>query len=213
MDIKIAEIGTRLTDIEKKQVEHDKRIRKLEKEDYNVQKVSETLQYLQEYGRRNTIELHGIPQDEGENLFEIIKDIGKVLNVNVTDNHIDATHRLNYASGVNPVIVKFANRWVCDMIKSSRRKKKIFANNIGFEDSQSRIYINVSLTKATSYLAMKTRKEFKRRNCAVWVDDGANIWVKKIYESQQEADLHKNEKFKIVSEEQFVPLLQQLDLF
>lgn len=50
---------------------------------------------LEQYTRRHNLEIHGIPEQTGENLAEQAITLGKALNVTIRDDDIDICHRLS----------------------------------------------------------------------------------------------------------------------
>lgn len=42
----------------------------------------------------NSLEINGIPEKNNENMADIIKMVGKVLGIEIEEEHIDACHRL-----------------------------------------------------------------------------------------------------------------------
>lgn len=176
-----------------------------------VESARSTIEHLEDYGRRNTIEVHGVPLTEEENLFEIIKDLGKALNVKIEDHNIDALHRLPSRVNKNVIIVKFSNRWICDTLKRNRLGKKLCTSMIGFNE-MSRIYINVSLGRNKSYLAKQTRKMFRDYDASVRVDDGGSIYVQKWYESAAVARQNRDKKCLVTSCEDFNGIIAKLQL-
>lgn len=46
------------------------------------------------YSRMNSLEINWIPEENNENMVDIIKMVGKVLGIEIEEEHIDASHRL-----------------------------------------------------------------------------------------------------------------------
>lgn len=90
--------------------------------------------------------IHGVQVEENGNLFEVMKDIARVVDVTINDGDIDAIHRIPTKKPDQPIVVKFTNRWKSDEIKWKRRGKRINASDIGFE-TESAIYIEQSVSK------------------------------------------------------------------
>ncbi len=184
----VDQIKSRLESVEEQADENSRRIYELETKNEALQKdlnrCMDTINHMNEYGRRNTLEIFGVPMVEDENLFEIIGDIGKVCNVSINNSNIDAIHRDSRKIS-NPIVVKFVQRELCNELKYKRQGKKISASQIGFDGDHSRIFLNVLLTKEKSYIAYKARLESKNLKIKenilthVWVDDASKIWIKK----------------------------------
>lgn len=104
--------------------------------------------------------MHGVPSDPDETksmLLEIIRDIGNFYQVKIEQNNLDEYHRLP-SRARDVIIVKFANRWVMSDWLEKKFGTKLTANDIGFDNRTSRIFVNVSLTKERGQLASATRK-------------------------------------------------------
>ena len=90
--------------------------------------TEEQLDNLEQYGRRENLEIHSVPTMRNENTNQIVKTVAKALNVHVTDEHISTSHRLPVTSATPklnssqhqnrqdftkvpaPIIVRFSNR-------------------------------------------------------------------------------------------------------
>ena len=94
---------------------------------------------LEQYGRRENLELHGIPVKENENTDEIDKEVAKSLDVNLEDYVISPSHRLfdykprnerepeqanDKRNQYPPIIVRFSNRDKRNELYSKRWKIK-----------------------------------------------------------------------------------------
>ena len=67
---------------------------------------------LDQYSRRNNVEISGIPQSVSDNqLEEKVVDILKAIDVSITTNEIEACHRLGKKK--KNVIVRVINRKHC----------------------------------------------------------------------------------------------------
>lgn len=65
---------------------------------------------LEQYTRRNYIEILGITESKNENLFTIIEKIGKSLDYPINSNMIDVCHRIklkNKKESRSPILVRF----------------------------------------------------------------------------------------------------------
>ena len=71
----------------------------------------------EQYTRKFNVEMHGIPECEGENLADIIIKIGQKISVDITSQDMDIVHRLRKKTPTTkPIIVRF----------TSYRKKREF---------------------------------------------------------------------------------------
>ena len=105
---------------------------------------------FEQYGRRECLEVRGIPQLHGKNTNEIVMKVG----VTIKQEDISVSHRLpvqgSNATNFNPVIiVKFIRRDVRDQLFAARYKlKDLTTKDMGYSRSTpSKIFIVESLTK------------------------------------------------------------------
>ena len=74
------------------------------------------LDKLEQYGRRENLEIHGVPTMRNENTNQIVKTVAKALNVQLDERHILTSHRLSKSQNQKetrqypPIIVRFSNR-------------------------------------------------------------------------------------------------------
>ena len=121
-----------LTDIKKLKNQNQSIIEEFSQINQNVEQIhkqqienEEQLARLEQYGRRENLELHGIPVKENENTNEVVKEIAKSLDVNLEDHVISTSHRLfdhkprnerepgqanDKRNRYPPIIVRFLNR-------------------------------------------------------------------------------------------------------
>ena len=105
-------------------------------------KSEQQLDQLEQYGRRENLEIHGIPVMRHENTNQIIKAVAKSINVELNDSQISTSHRLiqpqssssnsqqQAKNHVNrqppPIIVRFNNR---DKRNEIFRRRKLLRRN------------------------------------------------------------------------------------
>ena len=76
---------------------------------------------LEQYTRRNNIEIQGIPpQAPDEKLEEKVIEVFDGMNIAITKNHVEDCHRLSKSS--KSTIVRFVNRRHCNAILSKKFK-------------------------------------------------------------------------------------------
>ena len=121
---------------------------------------------LDQYSRRNNIEISGIPQSVSDiQLEEKVIDILKVIDVNITMNEIEACHRLG--KKMKNVIVQVINRKHClKALRNKRKLKSIDKNAIGIPNAN--LFISENLTPANSKLEFncgKLKRDSKIEKC------------------------------------------------
>ena len=138
---------------------------------------------LQQYIRRNNIEICGIPDDiNDKDLEKKVLEIADIIGIKVESDDVEACHRLKAKKkekGPKKTIVRFVNRKFCD--RFHRNKKKLHDRNntsvqdklreIGFRD---KIYVNCNLCPYNKFLWGKCKKLYDERLIArFWVFNGS----------------------------------------
>ena len=112
---------------------------------------------LEQYTRRNNIEIQGIPlRIPDEKLEEKVIDVFGAINIAITKNDVEDCHRLGKSS--ESTIVRFVNRKHCNAILSKKfETSKIDKSKLGFE-SNVKLYVSEILTPYNQHLAWKCRE-------------------------------------------------------
>lgn len=149
------------------------------------------VEYLNQRERSNNLEICGIPEKRGENIIEIIKKIGNVVGVSISQDDIVSGHRVARFRGEGPalpknIIVKFSSgnkkRDVLNAAKT-RRNPGLSAVDMGFSQ-EVKIFINEHLSPFYKLLHKKAREFCKAANYKYcWVKD-MKIFVKKADDSR-----------------------------
>lgn len=118
--------------------------------------------------RKNTVLIHGVPEQQGENVLEVVTNFFnkelKPRDLVLSKSHIDYCYRLRGTAGKQrPVLVKFASYWVKSDVWFAKKqlKGKPFS-------------LSESLTHMRSRLLKEVKDRFGYRS--VWTGDG-NIFV------------------------------------
>lgn len=132
---------------------------------------------LEQYGRRECLEIKGIPVTQDEDTDAIIIDIAAKIGVAIDRKEISVSHRNpgppNSRSSTEyhpPIIVKFTRRNTRDNIYRARFKlKRMTTKDLGYNRyHDSKIYIEESLTKdrkAIHKACLRFKKEQKWKYC------------------------------------------------
>ena len=112
---------------------------------------------IEQYGRRECIEVSGVPPKDSENAEEIVIALAKAIGVDVQKEDISACHRVKKSKGDPIIITKFVNRKLKEQIMAHRknlRNKTVGSLKLSENDSKldGRIFINDSLTSANRNL-------------------------------------------------------------
>ena len=138
-----------------------------------VYRIECAIDEVQQYSRRDCLEITGIPILPEENPKQLIKEIGTLIDVNVEDAHLAAAHRLPDTKNVkHRLIVKFLHR---DKREEMYKKRgNLIGKNISnlpsvqaamglAATSNNKIHINESLTGYRKQLFGRIN-DFKRKN-------------------------------------------------
>lgn len=142
------------------------------------------LRSTEQYSRSNCLEIHGVPEERSESVIDVVKKVGRVLNFEVKEDMIDAVHRLAKNTR-NPtahrgIIVKFCRRVEMEQFRAKTRVKNGFsASELGYK-TESRVFVNLSLSKDTRILWAETRAFRKQRNYKyAWISSSGKIFLRK----------------------------------
>lgn len=133
------------------------------------------------------MEIHGIPQKQNENVYEVIKSVASKLECELNIRDIDACHRVHaYTPNLSqksdkPIIVKFIARMKKDELLGAARKQKGYVTtaDLGIDDVWNPVFINEHLTFNNKLLYKKVRDfcvAHSYKFC--WVRDG-KIYIRK----------------------------------
>lgn len=135
-----------------------------------------------QYSRRNSVEIYGIPEAPNESTYEIVKNVGRALDLTITSEMIDVCHRLRKSANQTSagIIVKFVRRSDKDDFLQKRKvKRTLNAGHIGFNTGEP-IYVNQSLSvNRRSVFALARRVKREKGFAYLWIDKVGNIKLRK----------------------------------
>lgn len=160
--------------------------KKVEEQDRNINELYGQQDDLDQYTRKHTLEIHGIPENLYTATEDVVIKLGERLNVPITNEDIDISHKL--FSGKNQpkgIIVKFLSH----KKKAQLYRKRIELKNVKISDlfpdcstadvvQSTRIFINENLTQYRRGI-MKKANKMRRDGMiqSVWSLDG-KLYVK-----------------------------------
>lgn len=125
---------------------------------------------LEQYIRRECLEIRGVPLGEEEDTNEIIRKVGDLVDVDIADKDISVSHRLpsKNHNADSSIIVKFVRRDIRDILYKSRtslRNKTTHDLDPRYRRGQAKkIFIVESLTRKNNLLfnqCLKKKRELK----------------------------------------------------
>lgn len=120
----------------------------LEKKVVEVENVNEA---LEQYGRRNSVRISGVPVRQNEVTDDLVLDIAAALDVPMDMWEIDRSHRVGKATKRNrDILVKFV---------SYRSRQKLYSRRKELRDNDATtgVFINEDLTQSRSKLLYNAR--------------------------------------------------------
>ncbi|XP_063535721.1 uncharacterized protein LOC134748493 [Cydia strobilella] len=143
----------------------------------------------EQWVRRSNIQINGVPETKGENLFTVINSLAEACGFSLnTNTDIDFVTRVAVRNDTDnskpkPIIVKMQARYKKDDFMACLRKlKNLKAADLGYGASPNKIYINDHLSSYNKFLLKEAKqraaaKEYKFcwvRNCTVMVRRNEN---------------------------------------
>ncbi|XP_022188545.1 uncharacterized protein LOC111047172 [Nilaparvata lugens] len=115
----------------------------------NLARANGEIAALQQYSQKNCINIVGVPVQDNENIFNILRNISLFINFEFSQGIIANCHRL---SGKNrkmapPIIVKFVrNIDKQNFLQCKDGKGRVLASDIGWANDTRTIYINETMS-------------------------------------------------------------------
>ena len=146
--------------------------------------LNKSLDNLEQYTRRNSLEFHGVPENSYESTKQAILKIAAALEVQVSPSDIEISHKLRRKNNNSVIIAKFCSH----KVKTSLYKARIKLKNTKAADlypgfasavrSKDWLFINKNLTNNRRHL-LDSANQRRRDGCitSVWTMDG-KVYVK-----------------------------------
>ena len=159
-------------------------INKTDEQQEEIAELYELQDRLEQYTRKNSLEIHGIPEEAYNSTEDVVLKLAGVLEVPVAPQDIEISHKIKTKSG-KAIIVKFISHKVKTTLYRARTKLK----NIKLSDlypgssyatnaRSGKIFLNENLTSYRRRIINRANE--KRKNgelLSVWSLDGT-IFVK-----------------------------------
>ena len=157
--------------------------------DSHVKKLQILCNDMEQYSRRECVEIQGIPVSEHEDTNKIVVQVGELMGVEIKEDDISIPHRLPTSSkykgkkSVPPIIAKFVRRNVKERYFKGRKQLKDRTTcDLGISPER-RIFINESLTERNKGLFNESVKTKKDLNISyIWTSNG-KIYLRKSQDS------------------------------
>lgn len=121
---------------------------------------------LEQHSKSYNIEIQGVPCHPGENVRNTVVKISNLFGVNISPADIENCHRLGKSNRVPnkppAIIAKFYSRPLKEEVIDAKKKTKFLqARDLGYKDSNSKIYVNNHLTQINKNLYWLARTAAK----------------------------------------------------
>ena len=178
--LKLEEILAENQQIKTENAELRKTVKELEKK---VIENEAAINDLEQYGRREMIEIDGFPAKDSEDVEELVIKVAAACDVNIKPEDIEAAHHVKSRTKKNlPIIVKFKSRKTKELIMTNK-KKLANKKTTDFGYTGNDFYINESLTQRNKNLLRLTRQKKKEKGYRyAWSHNGL-IFARKDAES------------------------------
>ena len=147
----------------------------LEERDRKIDELSQRVEELEQYGRRNGVRIHGIKEEKGENTDKIVTDLAQSIGADITKHALGRSHRVGPEGGTTPrpIIAKFVGH--NHKVELMKHKKNL--RELGPKGADGKplnpIYINEDLTKTRVKWAQRARALKKAGKVSdTWTRDG-----------------------------------------
>ena len=161
--------------------------KKLNRESEETGRLKEELDNLEQYTRKNSLEIHGVPEDAYSSTEEVVIKVGEILSVPIKPEDIEISHKLNTRNNKNkPITVKFLSHKANSKLHKSRvMLKPVKASDVfpsgsysAAVDREPCIFINENLTAYQRKIFKKANKMRKDELIqSIWTLDG-KVYVK-----------------------------------
>ncbi|XP_039297643.1 uncharacterized protein LOC120354478 [Nilaparvata lugens] len=135
----------------------------------------------EQYSKLRNIEIQGIPEKEGEDIYQLLSAISKILKVTYQPCEILIAHRLAPSRNNSPstIVVSFVRRSVRAEWLKAARMIKIKASDVMTSFRATPVYVNEHLTKRNKELLKQAKNSVKAGDEKyAWVREG-KVYVRK----------------------------------
>lgn len=148
-----------------------------------VREMEVRLEDVEQYSRANTVEIYGVPEVKGEDVYDVVKNICVALNMDTTREKIDVCHRLGKRKPQEGeekderpagIIARFVRREdKLTLLKNRKVKRNLSTEHLGFKQLATPIYINESLSPQRRKLYAAAREAKNKKDYTyLWVSNG-----------------------------------------
>jgi len=147
----------------------------------SIHKLEISAEATEQYLRRNNVEIHGIPNLQSEDVYQIVEQVSTALGTDITKANIDVAHRLKSRSPNLPeaILVKFTQRWLKEDLIERSKKKRITTEDLGIPGPKRNIYLSPHLSPNQKILHRRARHLRHYGFNFVWISRDNKIWIRR----------------------------------
>ena len=157
--------------------ELEKRDKKIEQLEQQVQQQQQAINDLEQYSRRNILNIDGVPESEGEQPVKVAIEIAKLAGVKLSPPDIDRAHRLGRPRGntrPRTILVKFVTYQKREELWAARKnlkKAELPGTSMFTAETRKNIFLAENLTQENQRV-MFTARQLRRdgKLWAAWTD-------------------------------------------
>lgn len=142
----------------------------------DVLELKDRVRSLEQYSRRNNLEISGVPETPKEDTISLLKDIAISIGVELDETQINATHRIPSFNKRRPppIIVQFHQKMIKDTwIKKFKETKSLSAKQVNSTYPDQRIYISDHLSPENKQFLAKLKAKCREVGYKfAWTRDG-----------------------------------------
>lgn len=127
-----------------------------------VRSLRERMQEAEQYSRCANVEILGLPESQGENIYAMLQKFSTVLGIDFRREDVSIAHRLRLYSAKHthpPIICQFVSRAVKEQwMAAAKKKRNINSKDIYPSFQPSDVYVNHHLTAHNKSLLGRARR-------------------------------------------------------
>jgi len=174
--------------------------------DMKIENLQNRLAELEQYTRHKNIEIHGVTEQDKEDVEEIVIRVAQQVGVTITRDDIEASHRIpTKAKGkTKPIVAQLRSRKIRNEIIANRKvtmtnKDILQVATLEKQDADRNVYVNEQLSVYYKNLLWEAKNRGKECKWAYIWSAGGKIWARKDEKSKSfricsEKDLEKIKK-------------------
>ena len=182
-------IATKYDELIKRNLELENTCNKLSSENKALKKevsdIKIEIKRIENTCNEKKIEIHGVPQQEKEDLSDIVRKIAENFREEINKEDIEDIYRIqSKLKRNNPIIVSFVKKRDKEKFLLMRRKKSLFTNEINMGETRSQIFINEYLSRKMKEILWKSKRlKAEKKFQFMWIRNGT-IFLRKTENSE-----------------------------